>query len=126
MNNSYGVPPVNKDLIGIMLGEEHATNSYLLNENPGVQKSYSGTLMLLGVIIDGERFEFCMCNPPFLVRMEEVGLNPKSVYSGTREEMVRPGGELAFITHIIEDSVVLKQSFWCHAFHLFFFLLMFL
>ncbi|KAK8683784.1 hypothetical protein V6N13_039833 [Hibiscus sabdariffa] len=51
-----------------------------------------------------------MCNPPFFESIEEAGLNPKTSCGGTYEEMVCPGGEKAFITHIIEDSAVLKQS----------------
>lgn len=72
---------------------------------------YHGPPVLLGVVNDGERFDFCMCNPPFFESMEVVGLNPKTSCGGTHEEMVCPGGEKSFITRIIEDSVVLKQSF---------------
>jgi 23S rRNA (adenine1618-N6)-methyltransferase len=72
---------------------------------------YSGPPLLLGVVRDGEKFDFCMCNPPFFETMEEAGLNPKTSCGGTPEEMVCPGGEKAFITCIIEDSVVLKESF---------------
>ncbi|XP_043697960.1 U6 small nuclear RNA (adenine-(43)-N(6))-methyltransferase-like [Telopea speciosissima] len=74
-------------------------------------KGYYGPPVLLGVVKDGECFDFCMCNPPFFESMEEAGLNPKTSCGGTHEEMVCPGGEKAFITRIIEDSVVLKQSF---------------
>ncbi|KAB5541565.1 hypothetical protein DKX38_014539 [Salix brachista] len=73
-------------------------------------KVYSGPPVLLGVVRDGEKLDFCMCNPPFFVAMVEAGLNPKTSFAGTPEDMVCPGGEKAFITHIIEDSVVLKES----------------
>lgn len=74
-------------------------------------KSYNGPAILVDVVRDGETFDFCMCNPPFFESIEEAGLNPKTSCGGTYEEMVCPGGEKAFITRIIEDSVVLKQSF---------------
>ncbi|KAL3533916.1 hypothetical protein ACH5RR_007437 [Cinchona calisaya] len=74
-------------------------------------QNYHGTPILLGVVKDGEKFDFCMCNPPFFETMEDAGLNPKTACGGTSEEMVCPGGEQAFITRIIEDSVQLKQSF---------------
>ncbi|KAF6156632.1 hypothetical protein GIB67_010687 [Kingdonia uniflora] len=70
-----------------------------------------GPNVLLGVVKENEYFDFCMCNPPFFDSMSEAGLNPKTACGGTPEEMVCPGGEQAFITHIIEDSAVLKQSF---------------
>lgn len=74
-------------------------------------KSYHGPLILLGVVRDDEKFDFCMCNPPFFESLEEAGLNPKTSCGGTSEEMVCPGGEQAFIARIIEDSVKLKLSF---------------
>ncbi|KAM0942371.1 putative 23S rRNA (adenine(1618)-N(6))-methyltransferase [Dioscorea sansibarensis] len=67
--------------------------------------------VLVGVIKDGEKFDFCMCNPPFFESVEEAGLNPRTSCGGTFEEMVFPGGERAFITHIIDDSLQLKHSF---------------
>lgn len=77
----------------------------------GLKESYHGQLVLLGVVKEGEEFDFCMCNPPFFESIEEAGLNPKTACGGTPEEMVCPGGEQAFIARIIEDSVKLKQSF---------------
>lgn len=67
--------------------------------------------VLVGVVGDSEEFDFCICNPPFFEHMEESGLNSKTSCGGTYEEMVYPGGELAFITRIIEESQELKQSF---------------
>ncbi|EPS74287.1 hypothetical protein M569_00467, partial [Genlisea aurea] len=70
-----------------------------------------GPPVLLGVVKEGETFEFCMCNPPFFDSMEEAGLNPKTCCGGTPDEMVCSGGELAFISRIIEDSTKLKHTF---------------
>lgn len=74
-------------------------------------KNYHGPPILLGVVRDDEKFDFCMCNPPFFESLEEAGLNPKTSCGGTSEEMVCPGGEKAFITRIIEDSIELKHHF---------------
>lgn len=82
-----------------------------LELHSAVEKNYHGSPILVGVVKDGEKFDFCMCNPPFFEAMEEAGLNPKTACGGTSEEMVCPGGEKAFITRIVEDSVQLKQSF---------------
>lgn len=79
--------------------------------HPGIGKIYNGPPILVGVVKDGEKFDFCMCNPPFFETMEEAGLNPKTSCGGTMQEMVCPGGENAFITRIIEDSVQLRESF---------------
>ncbi|KAH0731549.1 hypothetical protein KY289_002737 [Solanum tuberosum] len=82
-----------------------------LQMHSGIGKGYGGPLILVGVVKDEEKFDFCMCNPPFFETIEEAGLNPKTSCGGTVQEMVCPGGESAFITRIIEDSVQLRQSF---------------
>jgi 23S rRNA A1618 N6-methylase RlmF len=66
--------------------------------------------VLVGVVSENERFDFCMCNPPFFASMEEAGLNPRTACGGTEVEMVCPGGEEAFVARIIEDSVQLKHT----------------
>lgn len=73
--------------------------------------SVSSDNVLVGVVKEGETFDFCMCNPPFFDSIEDANLNPKTACGGTREEMVCPGGEQAFISRIIEDSLSLKHSF---------------
>lgn len=82
-----------------------------LETQSNVKKCFTGPSVLLGVVKDGEIFDFCMCNPPFFETMEEAGLNPKTSCGGTPVEMVCSGGELAFITRIIEDSAQLKDTF---------------
>ncbi|KAL3621363.1 hypothetical protein CASFOL_036275 [Castilleja foliolosa] len=81
------------------------------SSSSNTQDGHNVPPVLLGVVKDGESFDFCMCNPPFFETMEEAGLNPKTACGGTPTEMVCFGGEHAFITRIIEDSVKLKHTF---------------
>ncbi|ESQ45998.1 hypothetical protein EUTSA_v10000146mg [Eutrema salsugineum] len=76
-----------------------------------VNKSYMGPPILLGVVKENETFDFCMSNPPFFETFGEAGLNPKTSCGGTPEEMVCNGGEQAFVTRIIQDSIILRQRF---------------
>lgn len=55
-------------------------------------------------------FHATMCNPPFFGSMEEAGRNPSTDYKGTPLEMVYPGGEEAFVRHMIEDSITIKNK----------------
>jgi 23S rRNA (adenine1618-N6)-methyltransferase len=71
---------------------------------------YADLPVLAGVVGDEEKFDFCMCNPPFFESMKEAGANPRTACGGTSAEMVYPGGEAAFITKIIEDSTMLKNQ----------------
>jgi 23S rRNA (adenine1618-N6)-methyltransferase len=66
--------------------------------------------VLVGVLKEGEKFDFCLCNPPFFEDIQEAGLNPRTACGGTVHEMVYPGGELAFITRIFEDSLRLRNQ----------------
>lgn len=100
------------DLSGSMVKEEvDPLPSTSFNPHADANKTYNGPPVLIGAVRDGEKFDFCMCNPPFFESMDEAGLNPKTSCGGTPEEMICHGGEKAFITRIIEDSAVLKHSF---------------
>lgn len=57
----------------------------------------------------GERFAFCMTNPPFFESIEQAGLNPQTAHMGTAEEMVCPGGEAAFVGAMVADSLLLRD-----------------
>ncbi|XP_057966586.1 uncharacterized protein LOC131156715 isoform X2 [Malania oleifera] len=99
------------DSSGIRAGEAETVPPSSPDAHLCANKIYDGAPIIVGVIKDEEEFDFCMCNPPFFESIEEAGLNPKTSCGGTPAEMVCPGGEQAFITSMIEDSVVLKQSF---------------
>lgn len=91
--------------------EAEASSSATFDVPAATDRSYHGPPILINVVREGETFDFCMCNPPFFENIEEGGLNPKTSCGGTHKEMVCHGGEKAFITRIIEDSVSLKESF---------------
>lgn len=99
------------DLSGTFGTEVPLEPSLLLDLHPSCNNNYYGPPILLGVVRGDEKFDFCMCNPPFFEALEAAGLNPKTSCGGSREEMVCPGGEKAFITRIIEDSAALRHSF---------------
>ncbi|KAL9252125.1 U6 small nuclear RNA (adenine-(43)-N(6))-methyltransferase-like protein [Drosera capensis] len=99
------------DLDQVVDGEAEPNLSTETISDSDLNTNYSGPQILLGIVKEGERFDFCMCNPPFFESMEEAGQNPKTSCGGTPEEMVCPGGERAFISRLIEDSVVLRESF---------------
>ncbi|XP_076932787.1 uncharacterized protein LOC143598465, partial [Bidens hawaiensis] len=83
----------------------------LTSQNTNNGGSYNGPPILLGVVKTDEKFDFCMCNPPFFESMDEADLNPNTSCGGTPAEMVCPGSEQAFGSRMIQDSVQLKQSF---------------
>ncbi|CDR48290.1 RHTO0S17e00496g1_1 [Rhodotorula toruloides] len=64
-----------------------------------------------------EQIDFTMCNPPFYDSHEEIAaslakkeLEPFSKCTGADNEMVTPGGEVAFVSRMVEESLVLGKQ----------------
>lgn len=64
----------------------------------------------------GQPFDFCMCNPPFFSSLAERAEKasykpPKHAANPVAEaDAVVDGGELAFVTQMIEESLELKDK----------------
>ncbi len=81
-----------------------------------------------GVIREGERFDVSMSNPPFHASAEEadevnkrkwrnLGKAAVANFGGRSNELWCKGGEVAFITTMIEESVSVRNQFkWFTAF----------
>ena len=66
-----------------------------------------------------EKLDFVMCNPPFFadeaemqssVKGEGKSQKPNAVCTGSENEMVYPGGDLAFVRRMIGESLVLREK----------------
>ncbi|KAJ5247815.1 hypothetical protein N7468_002798 [Penicillium chermesinum] len=62
------------------------------------------------------RLDFTMCNPPFyksrdeMIESAEIKANaPSSICTGDPVEMITPGGEVAFVTRMIDESLQLRD-----------------
>ncbi|KAE8375975.1 DUF890 domain protein [Aspergillus bertholletiae] len=67
--------------------------------------------------LEVERLDFTMCNPPFYTSREELVTSaltkerpPFSACTGAEVEMVTQGGEVAFVSRMIEESLSLRQK----------------
>ncbi|KAH9980454.1 hypothetical protein BJV74DRAFT_779496 [Russula compacta] len=61
-------------------------------------------------------FDFSMCNPPFYASAEEVArsaatkeLLPSAICTGAEVEMITPGGEEAFVSKMVHESITLSE-----------------
>ncbi|KAJ8880520.1 hypothetical protein PR048_016990 [Dryococelus australis] len=71
-------------------------------------------VVLQGIVSEGQQYDFCMCNPPFFSSEEELDSEsksrsparppPHSCRTGSPSDVVVSGGEVAFISRIIEES----------------------
>ncbi|CEG70069.1 hypothetical protein RMATCC62417_06028 [Rhizopus microsporus] len=67
------------------------------------------------LVIDEEKYTFCMCNPPFYESQEELEqglankeLEPSAVCTGSLHEMITQGGEYGFISRMIKESLEIR------------------
>ena len=75
--------------------------------------------VLIGLVEDNKTYDFCMCNPPFYTdHLEAQGITssrsdnrpePHSVSTASEIESISWGGEVKFVTKMIEESLVLKN-----------------
>ncbi|KAJ0395417.1 hypothetical protein ATCC90586_002134 [Pythium insidiosum] len=61
----------------------------------------------LQTVDSDQSFHFSMCNPPFFDDLNEADTNPDVCCMGASHEMVFPGGEVGFISHMINDSMIM-------------------
>lgn len=61
-------------------------------------------------------FDFSLCNPPFYASREEATQSaaakeflPNAICTGTDVEMITPGGEEAFVSKMVDESIMLGQ-----------------
>lgn len=87
-----------------------------------LRKQNSPANIFKGVVLKSDHFDVSICNPPFHASKEEArqeskrklkNLKIKSSalnFSGTSSELWCPGGEVGFITRMIEESVLFQDN----------------
>jgi 23S rRNA (adenine1618-N6)-methyltransferase len=83
-------------------------------ERRRVSADGSSAPLLSGVLRDGERFDFCMCNPPWFAADETPRANKQmrpahTRCPATRSEVFTAGGEVGFIGRLVDDSTLLRE-----------------
>ncbi|KAL2847437.1 hypothetical protein BJY01DRAFT_262995 [Aspergillus pseudoustus] len=82
-----------------------------------IKTNPSDNLFPLHRIPGTERLDFTMCNPPFYSSREEMVTSaeekerpPFSACTGAEVEMVTSGGEISFVSRMIEGSIQLREK----------------
>lgn len=65
--------------------------------------------LLLAALRDGEGALFCMCNPPFFDSVEAKATHGKRSFAAVESEVATPGGELAFVLRLVDESLLLRS-----------------
>jgi 23S rRNA (adenine1618-N6)-methyltransferase len=110
------------DQAAVMNAQKIVIENKLQNIEIRLQKEKK---IFIGVILEGEKFTFSMCNPPFHASAEEasagserkwrnLGKKVKGLnFGGRSNELWTEGGEKAFVTEMIKESSLFKnQCLW--------------
>jgi 23S rRNA A1618 N6-methylase RlmF len=83
-------------------------------------KKVTEDTVLIGLIDEEETYDFCMCNPPFYSdHLEAQGITStrndnrsesSSISTASENESIAWGGEVRFVTQMIEESLILKKK----------------
>ena len=73
-----------------------------------------GAPVLAGILAPDERFDFCMCNPPWYDESEvprpNLALRPDGRRcEATASELFTAGGEAGFVARLVEESATLRE-----------------
>lgn len=132
-NKSYGWKFVGTDISTDSI--EHSNN--IIEKNPGLKKviklrlQNTKSYIFKNIIGENERFDFTICNPPFYSSFQEAkkasflkikNLNANkqndlssekivsSNFKGKKAELWCKGGELQFLTNMINESFLFKKN----------------
>jgi 23S rRNA (adenine1618-N6)-methyltransferase len=123
-SRSYGWSFVGSDIDAGALKAVRAivASNPALSERVEIRRQEPGRI-LQGLVRDGERFDACLCNPPFHASPEEAragsqrkwrnlgkGTAPVLNFGGRGGELWCEGGEQAFLLQLIEESHRLPEA----------------
>lgn len=104
------------DTLNIEIAKKNVNQNGLSDKIKVIDVRNNEDILITVITDEQEQFDFCMCNPPFYKSVEEQQASlsmhgtPKTVNTASACEMVTEGGERAFVSKIIEDSVCLQTK----------------
>lgn len=128
--NEYGWQFVGSEIDGqaIKWADIIVKSNSILKDSVELRMQSSKRNIFKGIINEGEIFDMTLCNPPFHSSKEEatkgtirkvknlkneITAKPTLNFGGVNNELWCDGGEIAFITNMIYESVHFKtQSLW--------------
>ncbi|XP_045497856.1 U6 small nuclear RNA (adenine-(43)-N(6))-methyltransferase [Colias croceus] len=115
--NNWHMIGTETDDDSIKIAKENVERNNLDNLIKIRKNSTKSTLEYLFVEDTEQKYDFCMCNPPFYVNIQEVWESrsparppPKNGFTGSPQELITEGGELQFCRQILEESKKLKDK----------------
>lgn len=124
-HKEYGWTFVGSEIDHLALrSAKNIVEANMLNQAISIRKQSSPANVLEGVVHHAERFTAVMCNPPFHSSLQEsmagtdrkwknlgkIGGNNKLNFGGKNSELWCEGGELQFVSRMIQESKIYSES----------------
>ncbi|XP_063826070.1 U6 small nuclear RNA (adenine-(43)-N(6))-methyltransferase [Ostrinia nubilalis] len=114
--NKWNMIGTETDAESFKKAQENIDKNNLSNFIKLSKNTTSSVVQYLLDIETDQRFDFCMCNPPFYSSIQELCESrnpsrqpPKNGFTGSPQELVTEGGELEFCRKLIEESKIYKD-----------------
>ncbi|GAA5932418.1 hypothetical protein JCM1841_001381 [Sporobolomyces salmonicolor] len=105
------------DAHSLSFAEKNVFENSLLGQVSLFHVEQQGRIFPPEVVESVETIDFTMCNPPFYASQDEIAaslaakeLEPFAVCTGASNEMLTPGGEVAFVSRMIDESLSLGST----------------
>ncbi|GAA5891460.1 hypothetical protein JCM8208_007288 [Rhodotorula glutinis] len=117
IDTSLGMYGTDVDSHSLEYAKKNVRANALLEGVSLYQVEPDGPLFPPKVVDSAGLIDFTMCNPPFYASQTEIDsslaakeIEPFAKCTGAENEMITPGGEVAFVSRMVEESLMLGRS----------------
>ncbi|KAH9966325.1 hypothetical protein BGW80DRAFT_1230306 [Lactifluus volemus] len=104
------------DSVSLLSAQSNIDSNGLSERITLIRADPTGPIMIPLIQDAAASFDFCMCNPPFYASKEQLtyssatkALSPNAICTGAEVEMITPGGEEAFVSRMVSESITLGE-----------------
>ncbi|KAF9138999.1 Methyltransferase-like protein 16 [Mortierella sp. GBA39] len=115
-NKNWKMVATDIDDRSISFAESNVKRNHLDNAIKIIKNSSTDTFPAILFKDPEQRYDFCMCNPPFYKDEQDIQDSlegkegqPSAVCKGTTNEMITTGGESQFVKQMVTESIVHGQ-----------------
>ncbi|OAQ31368.1 S-adenosyl-L-methionine dependent methyltransferase [Linnemannia elongata AG-77] len=115
-NKNWRMVATDIDDRSISFAESNVKRNHLDNVIKIIKNSSTDTFPAILFKDREQRYDFCMCNPPFYKDEQDIQDSlegkegqPSAICKGTTNEMITTGGEAQFVKQMVDESIIHGQ-----------------
>ncbi|KAF9292747.1 Methyltransferase-like protein 16 [Linnemannia elongata] len=115
-NKNWRMVATDIDNRSISFAESNVKRNHLDNVIEIIKNSSTDTFPAILFKDREQRYDFCMCNPPFYKDEQDIQDSlegkegqPSAICKGTTNEMITTGGEAQFVKQMVDESIIHGQ-----------------